>query len=84
MQMCARCLAGFERQVACALQEGKKELLFVVHGGSIMAILERHAQPARPFYAFMWTMGTGIFWKSRTDSRFMGVSGAKTGRGGNK
>ena len=59
MQMCARCLAGFERQVDCALQEGKKELLFVVHGGSIMAILERYAQPAQPFYAFHVDNGDG-------------------------
>ena len=59
MQMCTRCLAGFERQVACALQEGKEELLFVVHGGSIMAILERYAQPAQPFYAFHVDNGDG-------------------------
>ena len=28
--------------------------------------------PRSRFMPFMWTMGTGIFWKSRTDSRFMG------------
>lgn len=58
-QMSARCLDGFERQVNQALQEGKKELLFVVHGGSIMAILERYAQPAQPFYTFHVDNGEG-------------------------
>lgn len=53
----ARCCEAF-RQTAAQLTEGESAA-FVLHGGSIMAILEAFARPHRDFYAYH--IGNGDF-----------------------
>jgi alpha-ribazole phosphatase len=50
MEFKERCCAAFE-QAASALPDDATAA-FVIHGGTIMAILERYAQPARQFYEY--------------------------------
>ena len=50
-----RVCAAFRREVERALQAEKDSLYFVVHGGVIMSVLYRFAQPPAPFYS--WPLG---------------------------
>ena len=50
-----RVCAAFRREVERALQAGKDSLYLVVHGGVIMSVLYRFAQPPAPFYS--WPLG---------------------------
>ena len=74
-QMTDRCLKGFAHQLKLAEQDGCRCVLFVVHGGSIMAILERYALPQRPFYDFQVENGQG--WQ--LDLPLQGENGQSTG-----
>lgn len=47
-----RICAAFEAIVRDALRRGEKSLTFVVHGGTIMAVMERFARPAGEFYSY--------------------------------
>lgn len=53
----ARCVQAFLD--AFARREGGQTLAFVVHGGTIMAVLERLALPHRPFYDWRVENGNG-------------------------
>lgn len=75
-QMTDRCLKGFAHQLKQAEQDGCRCVLFVVHGGSIMAILERYALPQRPFYDFQVENGQG--WQ--LDLPLQGENGLCPGR----
>ena len=44
--------AAFYREVEKARQEGQEKLYFVVHGGIVMSVLYRFAQPKAPFYSW--------------------------------
>ena len=59
-QMTQRCVKGFREQVCQALQDGVKTLTFAVHGGTIMALMERFAFPAKPFYEYYIGNGEGF------------------------
>ena len=74
--MTDRCLKGFAHQLKLAEQDGCCCVLFVVHGGSIMAILERYALPQRPFYDFQVENGQG--WQ--LDLSLQGENGQSPGR----
>jgi alpha-ribazole phosphatase len=50
-----RCVQSFLQVLADAEEIGAKELVFVVHGGTIMAILSQLAMPAKPH--FDWRAG---------------------------
>ena len=58
-----RCAAAFENVMSDPRFEGKK-VAFVVHGGTIMAILERFSLPESGFYDWQTVNGTGFrcFW----------------------
>ncbi|MEM1483786.1 histidine phosphatase family protein [Oscillospiraceae bacterium PP1C4] len=45
-----RCCEAFRKVIDQAFADGLSSAAFVVHGGTIMAILERFAQPHRDFY----------------------------------
>ena len=49
-----RCCAAFEAVLA---SDASDRLVFVVHGGTIMAVLSRFALPARSYYD--WSVGNG-------------------------
>ena len=53
-----RCVAGFLASIA-KVPEGSSAT-FVVHGGTIMAILERFAQPHQGYYHWQVTNGHGF------------------------
>ena len=59
-QMSQRCIEGFRRQVCQALRDGIHTLTFVVHGGTIMALMERFAFPAKLFYEYYIGNGEGF------------------------
>ena len=49
-----RCCAAFEKILA---SDETDRLVFVVHGGTIMAVLSRFGEPARSYYE--WSVGNG-------------------------
>ena len=51
-EFCRRVCAAFEGILRRAAEEGEESLTFVVHGGTIMAIMERYARPTGEFYSF--------------------------------
>lgn len=51
-QMSARCIAAFVSQIEQAIQDSIENIVFVIHGGSIMALMERFAFPKRSFYDY--------------------------------
>lgn len=53
-----RCCRSFEKIIAAHI--GMEELFFVVHGGTIMAILSRLGEPRRDY--FSWTTPPGQSW----------------------
>lgn len=48
----ARVCAAFEGVVRKAAERGEDSLIFVVHGGTIMAIMERFARPHQDYYSY--------------------------------
>jgi alpha-ribazole phosphatase len=52
-----RCLLGYHRMVEKARAEQRKTVAFVVHGGTIMAILEQYGIPEKPY--FDWQVKNG-------------------------
>lgn len=54
----ARCVSGFEDALSRFSEEEK--LALVVHGGTIMAILEKFAVPKRGFYDYQAANGHGF------------------------
>lgn len=55
----ARCGKAFEKTVLEALEQDVQSLCFVVHGGTIMSILECYARPKRSFYDYQVKNGCG-------------------------
>ena len=47
-----RVAAAFRREVAQAQRAGQDRLFFMVHGGVVMTVLHRFAQPKAPFYSW--------------------------------
>lgn len=57
---CRRCADAFEVLMDQLLQDERKKVVFVVHGGTIMAILERFDAQKRPFYHWQVENGGGF------------------------
>ena len=55
-----RCCEAFQATLRTIAEDGEPTGVFVLHGGSIMAILERFAQPQREFYAYQVPNGGGF------------------------
>ncbi len=55
----ARCCRGFERGLAQCFREETGSAAFVVHGGTIMSILERYGVPRKDFYQWHVKNGQG-------------------------
>ena len=54
-----RTRAAFEEIVSKEIAYGNKQLIIVGHGGNIMAIMNRHAEPERPIYQWFVKNGCG-------------------------
>ena len=53
----ARNIEGFQRTVTACIRENIEEAAMVVHGGTIMNIMEAYALPKKAFYE--WHLGNG-------------------------
>lgn len=60
-----RCVRGFEQALTDTLSRKKQQLIFVVHGGVIMKLMESFADPDRPF--FDWFLKNCTCYYSRLD-----------------
>lgn len=47
-----RCVSGFQKAVAECILNKYQTAALIIHGGTIMAILERYADPHREFYSW--------------------------------
>ncbi|MGI6011060.1 MAG: histidine phosphatase family protein [Ruminococcus sp.] len=56
----SRCVRGFEKVVEDALNSRVSAAALIVHGGTIMAVLERFAVPHREFYDWQVKNGCGF------------------------
>lgn len=54
-----RCIGGFEQAVADCIEKGHEAAALVVHGGTIMAVLEKYACPHQDFYSWHVDNGRG-------------------------
>ena len=50
----------------------KKSMAFVVHGGTIMAILEKYGYPERDYYG--WNVKNGHGWTGDFDGKRINIS----------
>lgn len=60
---CARCVKGFCNMVGQFIEEGYSAAAFVVHGGTIMAVLDRFAHHEEGFYHWQVKNGEGFCMK---------------------
>ena len=65
-----RNLEGFQRVVTACIREQISEAALVVHGGTIMNIMENYALPKREFYE--WHVGNGCGYLVELDSFLWG------------
>lgn len=56
---CNRCADAFEQTLDSCIREGRSKVAFVVHGGTIMAILERFSERGESFYHWQVENGGG-------------------------
>ena len=54
-----RSLQGFEKAIEECRMDGIQTVVFVVHGGTIMSIMERHAYPAGDYFDYQVENGDG-------------------------
>ena len=66
----ARNLEGFQRAVTTCIRENISEAALVVHGGTIMNIMEAYALPKKEFYE--WHVGNGCGYLVELDSFLWG------------
>jgi len=59
----ARCCAAFAETLR---HDSAERMVFVVHGGTLMAVLSRYASPAREYY--QWSVGNGRGYLLRCDT----------------
>ena len=54
------CVRGFLRSMEKLEQKGAQKAVFVVHGGTIMAVMERFSDEKRPYFAWQVKNGCGF------------------------
>lgn len=65
-----RCCQAFERFCCEYMQENEKnKWIFVVHGGTIMSILERYESSHKDFYEWQIGPGEGVFCELESDTK---------------
>lgn len=62
-----RVCAAFESVVRQGAERGEETLTFVVHGGTVMAIMERFARPKQDYYSYSVKNGQGYRCRVETD-----------------
>lgn len=66
-----RCRDGFEESIFQAIEQHKKCVCFVIHGGSIMAVLSQFSEQASEFYDWLLKMEKVIrcIWMKKNGKR---------------
>ncbi|MCD8364246.1 MAG: histidine phosphatase family protein [Clostridiales bacterium] len=67
-EFCLRCQRAFEFCLSDAVQKRARKIAFVVHGGTIMAILEKYGIPEGDFYRWQLKNGEGYHCRCDADS----------------
>lgn len=60
-----RCKIAFEKAINKAMESGFKSVAFVVHGGTIMAILDAYSNPHQDYYH--WQVKNGCGYQGRIE-----------------
>lgn len=60
-----RCKSAFEKAIENAMESGYKEVTFVVHGGTIMALLDAYSEPHKDY--FHWQVKNGCGYEGRIE-----------------
>lgn len=60
-----RCKSAFEKVIESAMESGFKEVAFVVHGGTIMALLDAYSGPHKDY--FHWQVKNGCGYEGRIE-----------------
>lgn len=76
-----RCQNAYENIIKC-IQD--KDVAFVVHGGTIMAILEKYGEPQKSFYDWQLKNGEGYLCELKEDSSHYGTITVLKKLGGTK
>lgn len=70
-----RVCTAFESVVRQGAERGEETLTFVVHGGTIMAIMERFARPQRDYYSYSVKNCQGYCCRVETDGELILTDG---------
>lgn len=71
-QFKARCRKAFENSIEKAEKEQWEKVAFVVHGGTIMAILEAYGLPKKDYFDYQVRNGEGFFGRV-TQGRYISI-----------
>jgi alpha-ribazole phosphatase len=69
----ARCIEGFHSVVKQSLQEGYLRIAMVVHGGTIMSILEKYSYPQKGYYHWQVENGGGFLMELDVEGRLINL-----------
>ncbi|MDF2943661.1 MAG: alpha-ribazole phosphatase [Herbinix sp.] len=69
----SRCIEGFHSAVKLSLQEGYLRIAMVVHGGTMMSILEKYSKPQKGYYHWQVENGNGYRMELDDDGRLINL-----------
>lgn len=78
-QFSGRVCNCFETKIRLLLQEGREDAVFVLHGGSIMAILEAYGQPKQDYYSYQIQNGEAYFCAAQLTDGALALTGLHKG-----
>lgn len=67
-----RCIKGFQKALYDAIENGYENIVFIIHGGSIMAILDAYSTPHKDY--FHWQVKNGNGYKGKIEVKVEGKS----------
>lgn len=62
-----RCVNAFNEVILDAIGRGYKSIGFIIHGGTIMSILDYYSSPHKDFYE--WQVGNGLGFQAEIDNQ---------------
>jgi alpha-ribazole phosphatase len=69
----SRCIEGFHSAVKICLQENYLRIALVVHGGTMMSILEKYSDPQKEYYHWQVENGHGYLMKLEGEGRLINI-----------
>lgn len=72
-----RCCSAFETAYERALQEGCEQIAFVVHGGTIMAVLDQMSEPHRDYFDWQVKNAEGFSGMLEAGEEGLRITGAE-------